>query len=52
VPVAPKMDAPTPPISQTAPQPSFSEKVSRCLDEVTGLDPAEREACTRSCVNR
>ena len=52
VPVAPKMDAPTPSISQTAPQPSFSEKVSRCLDEVTGFDPAERDAYTRSCVNR
>jgi hypothetical protein len=54
VPVVPKFDQPSQPLSQSAPQPSFSEKVSRCADEgaVVGLTQGERSAYTRSCVNR
>lgn len=54
VPVVPKMDVPTPPISQAQPQPSFSDRVGRCLDEgaAAGLGSVDRDAYTRSCVNR
>jgi hypothetical protein len=53
-PVIPQMDAP---ISQNygpSPRPpSFSDRVSSCLDEAaaSGLGPAERSAYSRSCAN-
>ena len=38
---------------QVAPRPSFSDRVSTCLDEAaaSGLGPAEREVYARACAN-
>ena len=54
VPEVPKFDVPSRPISQSVPAPSFSEKVSRCVDEsaLEGRTQSDRAAYTRSCVNR
>jgi hypothetical protein len=53
-PVVPQMDAPLRQDYQLAPRPSFSDRISRCLDEAAagGLGPNERAAYSRSCVNR
>jgi hypothetical protein len=53
VPVVPKMDAPLRYDYRPAPQPSFGERIARCLDEgaAAGLDPADRAAYSRSCAN-
>lgn len=53
-PVIPQMDAPLRQSHAPAPSPSFSERISRCLDEgaANGLGPSERAAYSRSCVNR
>jgi hypothetical protein len=54
VPVVPKLDEPSKPLSQARPQPSFSERFGRCLDEAaaSGFRPGERDAYARSCANR
>ena len=53
-PVVPQMDAP--PIQNYAPSPSpsFSDRISTCLDEAAagGLGPNERAAYSRACANR
>jgi hypothetical protein len=54
VPVVPKLDEPQRKDYLPAPRPSFSDRISRCLDEgaANGLDPSERAAYSRSCANR
>ena len=54
IPEVPKFGVPSQPVSQSAPQPSFQDKVSRCVGEsaTAGLTQADRGAYTRSCVNR
>ncbi|HXQ04527.1 MAG TPA: hypothetical protein VN831_07220 [Bradyrhizobium sp.] len=54
VPVIPQMDAPLRQNYAPAPRPSFSDRISRCLDEgaASGLGPNERAAYSRSCANR
>jgi hypothetical protein len=53
VPKIPQMDEVARPSYQVSPRPSFSDRVSTCLDEAagSGLGPAEREAYSRSCAN-
>jgi hypothetical protein len=53
-PVLPQMDAP---MSQTylpAPRPSFSDRITSCLDEAAanGLGPSARAAYSRACANQ
>ncbi len=54
-PVVPQLDAP-PKLPSVHPsrRGSFSDRISRCLDEgaAAGLDPSERAAYSRSCANR
>ena len=54
VPVVPQMDAPLRQDYKPEPRPSFSDRISRCLDEgaASGLDPSDRAAYSRSCANR
>jgi hypothetical protein len=55
VPAIPKMDAPPQqPSAQITPRGSFSDRISRCLDEgaAAGLDTTQRSAYSRSCANR
>jgi hypothetical protein len=54
VPVIPQMDAPPRQSYQSAPRPSFSDRINSCLDEgaAAGLGPGDREACSRACANR
>jgi hypothetical protein len=53
-PVVPQMDAPLRQDYAPAPRPSFSDRISRCLDEgaAIGLGPNDRAAYSRSCANR
>jgi hypothetical protein len=53
-PVIPQMDAPLPQNYAPAPRPSFSDRISKCLDDAaaSGLGPGERDAYSRSCANR
>jgi hypothetical protein len=53
-PVIPQLDAPLRQNYAPAPHPSFSDRISRCLDEgaASGLGPNERAAYSRSCANR
>jgi hypothetical protein len=53
-PVVPQMDAPLRQDYKPEPRPSFSDRISRCLDEgaASGLDPSDRAAYSRSCANR
>jgi len=53
-PAVPKLDAPLRYDYQPAPSPSFSDRVTRCLDEgaAAGLRPSRRAAYSRSCANR
>ena len=53
-PVVPKLDAPPSYDYRPTPRPSFSDRVSRCLDEgaAAGLGPADRAAYSRSCANQ
>jgi hypothetical protein len=49
------MDVPAPPPSvQFSGRGSFSDRISRCLDEgaAAGLNIAERSAYSRACANR
>jgi hypothetical protein len=54
VPVVPQMDAPLRQDYKPEPRPSFSDRISKCLDEgaASGLDPSDRAAYSRSCANR
>jgi len=55
VPVVPQMDAlPSQPQVRSSGRGSFSDRVSRCLDDgaAAGLDPADRSTYSRSCANR
>lgn len=53
-PAVPQLDAPLRYDYRPAPQPSFSDRVTRCLDEgaAAGLRPSRRAAYSRSCANR
>jgi len=54
VPVIPQMDAPTSQTYLAAPRPSFSDRITSCLDEAAanGLGPSARAAYSRSCANQ
>jgi hypothetical protein len=54
VPVVPKLDEPQRQDYLPPPRPSFSDRISRCLDEgaASGLGPSDRAAYSRSCANR
>jgi hypothetical protein len=54
VPVIPQMDAPVQQSYQPAPRPSFSDRITTCLDEAaaSGLGPSARAAYSRSCANQ
>jgi len=54
VPVIPQMDAPTTQNYAPAPQPSFSDRITGCLDEAAanGLGPSARAAYSRACANQ
>lgn len=53
VPVVPKIDELPSRNYVPGPRPSFSDKVTTCLEEGTaaGLGPADRAAYTRACAN-
>jgi hypothetical protein len=53
-PVVPQMDAPTSQTYLPAPQPSFSDRITSCLDEAAanGLGPSARAAYSRACANQ
>ena len=54
VPKIPQLDALPQRNYAPAPQPSFGERFSRCLEDATagGLRPGERDAYARACANR
>ena len=55
VPVVPEIDAPpSQPRVQASGRGSFSDRISRCLDEAAaaGLGPNARSAYSRSCANQ
>ena len=55
VPAIPKMDElPKRSYAPIAPQKSFGERVSKCLDDAaaSGLGPNERATYSRNCANR
>lgn len=54
VPVVPQMDAPPRQNYLPAPRPSFSDRVTGCLNDAAaaGLGPSDREAYSRGCANR
>jgi hypothetical protein len=53
-PVVPQMDAPISQSYAPAPRPSFSDRITTCLDEAAanGLGPSERAAYSRACANQ
>jgi hypothetical protein len=53
-PVIPQMDAPPIRNYAPAPGPSFSDRITTCLDEAaaSGLGPSDRDEYSRSCANR
>jgi hypothetical protein len=53
-PVIPQMDAPTTQNYAPAPQPSFGDRITTCLDEAAanGLGPGARAAYSRACANQ
>jgi hypothetical protein len=53
-PVIPQMDAPVQQNYQPAPRPSFSDRITTCLDDAaaSGLRPNARAAYSRSCANQ
>jgi hypothetical protein len=53
VPAIPQMDSPIRQSYQVTPRPSFSDRITACLDEgaASGLGPNERAAFSRSCAN-
>lgn len=55
VPVIPQMDAPpSQPRVQGLQRGSFSDRISKCLDDgaASGLGPGERAAYSRACANQ
>jgi hypothetical protein len=54
VPVVPQMDAPVVRNYAPAPRPSFSDRITTCLDEAAanGLGPNESATYSRSCANQ
>jgi hypothetical protein len=48
------MDAPIQQNYAPAPRPSFSDRISTCLDEAAaaGLSPGQRSAYSRACANQ
>ena len=55
VPAIPKMDAlPQRSYAPIAPQPSFGDRVTKCLDDAaaSGLGPNERATYSRNCATR
>jgi hypothetical protein len=52
-PVVPQMDALPRPNVQPAPRPSFSDRVTTCLEQgaAAGLGPSDREVYSRACAN-
>ncbi len=53
-PVIPQMDAPIHYNYAPAPRPSFSDRISTCLDQAaaSGLGPNDRTTYSRSCANQ
>jgi hypothetical protein len=53
-PVVPQMDAPVTQNYAPTPRPSFSDRITSCLDEAAanGLGPGARAAYSRSCANQ
>ncbi len=53
-PVIPQMDAPMTQNYAPAPQESFSDRITTCLDEAAanGLGPSARAAYSRACANQ
>jgi hypothetical protein len=53
-PVVPQMDVPITQSYAPAPQPSFSDRITSCLDEAAanGLGPSARAAYSRACANQ
>jgi hypothetical protein len=53
-PVIPQMDTPTTQNYAPSPQPSFSDRITSCLDEAAaiGLGPSARAAYSRACANQ
>jgi hypothetical protein len=54
VPVVPQMDAPPTQNFTSTPGPSFSDRITACLEEgaASGLGPNGRAAFSRSCANQ
>jgi hypothetical protein len=54
VPVIPQMDAPVVQNYAPPPRPTFSDRITNCLDEAAanGLGPRARAAYSRSCANQ
>jgi hypothetical protein len=54
VPVVPQLDALPQPNYAPTPEPSFGERISKCLDDAaaSGLGPNERSNYSRNCANR
>jgi hypothetical protein len=52
-PVVPKMDE-MPRQAQPSPRPSFSDRITTCLQQgaAAGLSPGDRDTYSRSCANR
>jgi hypothetical protein len=53
-PVVPQMDAPIQQNHVPAPRPSFSDRITTCLDEAaaSGLGPSARANYSRACANQ
>jgi hypothetical protein len=53
-PVIPQMDAPVRQSYAPAPRPSFSDRISGCLDQAaaSGMGPGDRATYSRSCANQ
>jgi hypothetical protein len=54
VPVMPKLDAPLRYDYRPAPRPSFSDRITTCLNDSTaaGLSPGDRATYSGACANR
>ena len=54
VPVVPTLDVPSQPPVRASRRESFSDRISRCLDEAAtgGMTPSQREVYSRACANR
>jgi hypothetical protein len=53
-PVLPQMDAPVSQSYAPTPRPSFSDRISTCLDQAaaSGFGTGDRETYSRSCANQ